>query len=163
VGPSRALGPTFSRATLCIRHNGPGDSPVRLNLVSAGGYQHTNKKSGTLRHRLSGKLEFDLVAIATALTAAAAAAVTTTATTTATTAAATIFLGTRFVYVDSAAFQFLTVELADGFVALSIVRHFDEAETTGLARITIRYDADAIDLAKLFKKGANGAFSRAKA
>lgn len=83
---------------------------------------------------------------------AAAAAATTTATTTAaaattettTTATATTSrLGASFVDVHGASVEFRSVQLRNGGFRFPPVRHFDEGEAAGLARVTIGYDVDA--------------------
>jgi hypothetical protein len=73
-----------------------------------------------------------------AATIAAAAAEAATTTTTATAAAsAAIFTRARFVDVQSAAIDFLAVELLDGSFALFFGRHLDEAEAARASRLSV--------------------------
>src|SRR5579871_5230968 len=83
----------------------------------------------------------ELPAIAAAATLAAATAVATTAAETPGTA---ICFRTRFVDIERAPVQILTVETVDRIIGFGIVRHFDERETTRLTRITIPDDVDII-------------------
>jgi hypothetical protein len=89
---------------------------------------------------------------------AAAAAVPTPTATTATAAsaeaAATATCGfrTSFVDVHGPAVELGAIELRDCRFGLTTVRHFDEPETAGLARVTIGHDAYTLDAAVLGKR-----------
>jgi hypothetical protein len=78
-------------------------------------------------------------------TTATAAAVSTTAATVAAAAATAestaLGAGTRFVHVQRAAVQFLTVQGLDGFHGLGLIGHFDKGEAAGLAGVTIAHNA----------------------
>ena len=69
--------------------------------------------------------------------------------------AATGWLGPRFIYVHRAATQLGAVQVRDGGLRSLGIAHFDESETAGLARVTIRNQIDALD-------GAIGLKSRLK-
>jgi hypothetical protein len=71
---------------------------------------------------------------------------------TATTAAATLFARPGFIYVQRAAVKFLAVQAVDGIGSFVPVRHFNEGEAARLPRVTIRYDANALDGAILGKR-----------
>ncbi|MEA2176137.1 MAG: hypothetical protein QOD00_3729 [Blastocatellia bacterium] len=90
---------------------------------------------------------------AAAITTAAATTATATATTaaeaaTATTAAAAtaaIFTRLGLVDVQVTTVKLFAIELLDGFLALFVGSHFDEAEAARAARLTIFYDGSGLD------------------
>jgi hypothetical protein len=108
----------------------------------------------------------ELVSVPTAATTTAAAAVSATATTAAavsaaaTTAAAAIFLRASLVDVQSAAIEFATVQFVNRTLGFGIHRHLDEPKSAGLARVAVRYQADAVDGAIGLKQGAHRIFGR---
>jgi len=56
--------------------------------------------------------------------------------------------GTRFIYVERSAVQFGAVQLRNGRLGCIRIRHFDEGEAAGLARVTIGHDTDALHTAE---------------
>ncbi|HTM51976.1 MAG TPA: hypothetical protein VL285_24945 [Bryobacteraceae bacterium] len=74
-------------------------------------------------------------------TTATAAAESTTAAATAAAESTALGTGTRFVDVQRAAVQFLTVEGFDGFGRLGLIGHLDKGEAAGLAGVAIAHDA----------------------
>ncbi len=93
----------------------------------------------------------ELPAVAALTAAAAASAVSTTG--------SAIFLRTSFVDVDGAAIQVATVQLGNRTIAFRVVAHFHESESSGLASVAIRNDADAINGPIGFKQSPDGVFS----
>ena len=88
-----------------------------------------------------------LPAVAPAATTAASATISAIAAEATTAAAPTsLGFGARFVDVDGASANLLTVESGDGFFAVFVTIHFYETETAGAAGVTIGHDADAVDL-----------------
>ena len=79
--------------------------------------------------------------ITSAVRAGAAAATATAAVATATAESATLGAGTRFVHVQGAAVQFLTVQTLDGFHGLGLIGHLDKGEAAGLAGVAIANNA----------------------
>jgi hypothetical protein len=75
--------------------------------------------------------------------AAAATAVSTTATAVAAAAAesTTLGAGTRFVDVQRAAVQFLTIQPLNGFHGLGLIGHLDKGEAAGLAGVAVADNA----------------------
>jgi hypothetical protein len=95
-------------------------------------------------------------AVATAATAAvattaaaAAATVTAAAVAAATAATAAAFTGGCFVDADHATHPLDVLKIVDGFLFVSIVRHFDESEAALAASLTIERQAALADLAVL--------------
>jgi len=73
------------------------------------------------------------------------------ATTAETTAASAVVLGPSFVDIDGASTELAAVECGDGFFAIFIAVHFDEAKATGASGIAIGHDADTVDLTVAFE------------
>jgi hypothetical protein len=80
----------------------------------------------------------------------------------ATTAAGTLRLWARLVDVQGAATKFRPVHGRNGFLALSIVCHFNEAKAAWLAGVTIRDDVDTTDSAVGFKQRTDRFFRSIK-
>ena len=78
-------------------------------------------------------------------------------------AAGPLGLGAGFIDAQRSAVEVRPVESGDGFFALAIIAHFDEAKSPGLAGIAIGGEVDAANGAVCFKKGADGVFRRSKA
>jgi hypothetical protein len=78
---------------------------------------------------------------------ATAAATTTESAAAATTAAesTTLRSGTRFIYVQRAAVQFLTVEGFDRFHRFGLIGHLDKGESAGLAGVAVAHYAGFFD------------------
>jgi hypothetical protein len=89
--------------------------------------------------------------------ATAAAAVSTAA------ATAAIFFGPGFVDIQRAAIHVAAVQRLDGILALTVVAHFHESKPAGPAGVPVGYDVYAVDRAKFFEHGTNGAFGSVKA
>jgi hypothetical protein len=89
-------------------------------------------------------------AAATAAIATAAALATTT---TETATAAALGLRPSFIDVQCTAIEFRAVEMSNGCLRSLRIGHFDECETTGLARVTIRNDIYTLHTAILGECG----------
>ena len=100
----------------------------------------------------------------------AAAAAATTAAFTPSAAAATVAaasaaaatagrFGPGFVHVQRSAVELGSVQLRNRVLGVALLRHFDESETTRLARIAVRHDVYAFHVAKL-RKGSMQIFLR---
>src|SRR5438477_11226845 len=57
----------------------------------------------------------------------------------------TISLGPRFIDIQSAPTQFLTIKCSNSLLGFGGIPHFDECKTTRTAGITISYDSDLLD------------------
>ena len=86
---------------------------------------------------------------AAAAAAVAAATVTAAAVAAATAATAAAFTGGCFVDADHATHPLDVLKIVDGFLFVSIVRHFDESEAALAASLTIERQAALADLAVL--------------
>jgi hypothetical protein len=95
-----------------------------------------------------------LVAFATAAEAAAAAVAA---------SAAAVFFRTSFVDVQRSPIQIPAVDFGNGPIPLGVIAHFDESKASGLARIAVRDDADAVDGSVCFKHGSNPVFGSSEA
>src|SRR5579859_7967323 len=105
------------------------------------------------------EMRFRLVTLPSAAsTAAAVAAIPAAAT--ATTAAFCFRAG--FIDRQRSAAGFLSVEGRNGAFPFFVVRHFNECETLGSARIPIGYDTGAVYCSVGFKHGSNGFIRRPK-
>ena len=67
-----------------------------------------------------------------------------------------------FIDRQSSTAKFLAAESCNCVPGFCVVGHFNESEASGASCITIRNDADRIDRAVGFKKGANGVFRCSK-
>src|SRR5579872_1260069 len=118
----------------------------QLSVVS----HHDREERMRLPSWLATDRRLHLPAFATA--AAAIAAVSAIAESdAATTASSALSLGTGFVHVDGASADLGAVQCCDGFLAVLIAGHFDEAETAGAAGVAVGHDTDAIDLTVTFE------------
>jgi len=75
---------------------------------------------------------------------------------------AAVFAGASFIDIERAAVDGGSVEAVDGAVGFIRVRHFDEGEAAGAARVTVGDDGDAFDGAVFFKPGADRCFGRSE-
>jgi hypothetical protein len=91
--------------------------------------------------KLPARLTPPAAATTTAVTATTAIAVTAAAT------RATLRTGTRFVYVQSPAVQFLPVQCFDCFGRFGCVGHFDEGKAAGLSGIAVAHYAGLLNCA----------------
>jgi hypothetical protein len=60
----------------------------------------------------------------------------------------------RFVYAQSAAGDFLAIQIGHGFRGLGVIGHFYEREAAGLASFAVRGDVDARNLPESREHGA---------
>jgi len=97
--------------------------------------------------RIGGRPDYETlpaVAAATATATTTAAVSAAAAVTTATSATARAF-GTRFIHIERTPTEFPAVDSCDCVVAFRVIRHFDEREAAGLARIAVGDNVDAVN------------------
>jgi len=98
------------------------------------------------------------VSIASALPAPAAAS-----SAVSTTAAAPVFFGTSFVDVDRPSVKLSAVQFGNSPICFGGIGHFDESEPSGLPRIAVGHNTDALNRAIGFKQRSNRVFGCSKA
>jgi len=98
------------------------------------------------------------VSIASALPAPAAAS-----SAVSTTAAAPVFFGTSFVDVDRPSVKLSAVQFGNSPICFGGIGHFDESESSGLPRIAVGHNTDALNRAIGFKQRSNRVFGCSKA
>src|SRR5579872_4239811 len=122
------------------------------------GRRHFSLRSGSKSGSESRKF-VSLVALPSSAAATAAIAAIPAATTT---AAAAFRFRTGLINGQGPAAQFLPVQCRYGAFPFFIVRHFNECETLGAARIPVSDDTGAVYGSVSFKHGSNGFIRRPK-
>ena len=77
--------------------------------------------------------------------------------------AATAFSRPRFIDVQSPAIEFPPVECSDGFVALTVIAHFDKGEPLGPSGLAIGYQVYSVNGAIFLKERSNCIFASSEA